>query len=121
MKLRDYKELQKYTSTYDLANLFTVHECELNDTSSYVYDIMKTVYFDKLDDTPEAFYDHYVIKLKDTWPLISHKLYNTTKLWWMLLKLNSIINPFVEPEVGKSLRYLSEDQIRDILATIRQV
>ena len=36
----------------------------------------------------------YEVKAGDTWTLISHNLFGTIRLWWLLCKFNNITDPF---------------------------
>lgn len=35
--------------------------------------------------------------------LISHNVYGTEQYWWIILRFNKIVNPFIELEVGDLL------------------
>ena len=120
MKTYETEGLSQHIQKTDLANIFHVYEdTNLNESSSMVYNIMRTVAFDELSDIPDSFFSYYLIKEHDTWPLISYKLYNTIDLWWLLIKLNNITDPFFEPPANTRVRYVTQDEANNILTTIK--
>lgn len=116
MKISEIYSLKNHITKKDLSNLFHIKDI---DNTGLVYSIMRTLHFDHLNDVPLDYFNYYTAIVNDTWPLISFKLYDTTELWWMLIKLNEIKNPFVEPLVGYKIRYISKATISDVLNTIR--
>jgi len=119
MKINDFRDLKGHITQKDMANIFTIQsDNKLDASNKKVYNIMRSVYFESLDKIPNIYFEHYNIVIDDTWPLIAHKLYKNTQLWWILIKLNDIKNPMVEPEVGKTIRYIEKDIVRNILNTI---
>lgn len=56
----------------------------------------------------------------DNWPLISHKLYGNTELWWIIAELNSITDAFTQlPEPGGTLKVISVDLVWQILNDVK--
>jgi hypothetical protein len=53
------------------------------------------------------------------WPILSYKLYQTIYLWWMITEANNIRNPFIQPKVGSSLRYIKPEYVQYILGQIK--
>ena len=119
MKITEYVKYKKYIKKYDLANMFNVYDDdELRDNVMY-YNINRTIMFTELDKgSPDDFY-YYTVNEMENWNLISYKEYGTTRLWWIICKLNGIIDPTVDPKVGQILRMVTIDQINTILTSIR--
>ena len=120
MKAREIEELKEFISKKDLSNLFHVYtDRNLDEPTNKVFNIMRTLHLINIDDIPLSYFQYYQVKLNDTWPLISYKLYGTIELWWLLLKMNDIKDPFYEPEMDSYLRYVSKDEANNIIQTIQ--
>jgi hypothetical protein len=119
MKANDIKELETYLSNKDLANIFHIHnDFDVVDGDISVFNIMRTVYLLNLDEIPLSYFKYYNIQLNDTWNLISHKLYGTIELWWILLKFNSIKDPTFDPVHNTTIRYVPIETVSNILNDI---
>lgn len=85
MKLVDLgiDEFTSFLKIYDLENMFDV----FNDSrGNNVFSLNKTLYIKvDLDALPEFICDHEM-----HWPLISYKIYGTTRLAWLLQKINGV-------------------------------
>jgi len=120
MKTFEIDELKEFVSNKDLANLFHIHTDEtLAIENNKVFNILRTLYLTDLNEIPISYFEYYVVRETDTWPGISFKLYRTVELWWMLMKLNNIKDPFIEPIVDSSIRYISKDELNNVLKTIK--
>jgi hypothetical protein len=64
-------------------------------------------------------YINYQVVDNDTWSLISYKNYGTTRLWWLICKMNNINNPTVSPEIGQIVKILNKDYVKAILEKIK--
>lgn len=119
MKITDFVKYKKYIRKYDLANMFNVYPDSKLDDDVMVYNINRSIMFTELDKAqPDKFY-YYTVKDMESWNLISYKEYGTTRLWWIICKLNEINDPTQEPRVGSILRMISIDTINSILTSIR--
>lgn len=54
------------------------------------------------------------------WPLISYKIYNSTRLAWLLWKVNnvSMIDTFKAKQPGDIIYYLPQDLVKSIVSDI---
>ena len=93
-------------------NIFNVHK---DKDGMYFYNLLQTIV---IPDLSPSFYEEYTIKPRDTWPLISHKAYGTTLLWWVILHVNNIINPIIQPKVGSVIRILNARYVASITTAI---
>lgn len=120
MKAYQIKELEKFVSKKDIANLFHVYkDNNLDIKNNRVFNIMRSVYFADLSDIPLSYFKYYTVIKNDNWNLISYKLYGTIELFWLLMKLNGVIDPFYEPIVGKAIRYISKDDANGVVEKIK--
>lgn len=69
----------------------------------------------------ERFYDSHEIGDND-WPdSISYQYYETESLWWLIMMINNIVNPFEELTEGKQLKILKPQYIYKVLKEIENV
>lgn len=64
--------------------------------------------------------DKYVLDTYAHWPLISYKIYGTTRLAWVLLKINNIEpkDIFKIKEPGDTIYYLNREILAGIIDTL---
>jgi len=93
-------------------NIFNVYT---DNDNMYYYNLLETV---SLPTLPQSVFSIYTIQPKDTWPLISYKVYNTTALWWLILQVNNISNPTVMPDPGTPINILDADYVSTIITAI---
>lgn len=103
-------------SKYNMANFFKIGYDTVK--QKYFYNINKSVYFHDLNNIYINNFITYTVQNKDTWPLISYKMYGTIELWWLICKVNSITNPLTAPVSGTSLIILTSDIVNSILSAI---
>ena len=80
---------------------------------------MRTLHIVDVNRIPTSYFQYYRVMDRDTWPLISFKVYNTVELWWLLMKLNNVLDPMFEPEKDTSIRYVSAGDVNTILQLIQ--
>lgn len=97
----------------DFANLFNVYQ---NKEHKYFYNINRGLFLKNLDEMAPGYFSQYEIKYKDTWPLISYKIYGTIELWWLVCKANNILDPTFDPVVGENIQILNREVVDSILA-----
>ena len=115
MKQNDITDIEvRRLKSQNIENVFNIYE---NEDGQYFYNLLRTVNFPK--DLNPLFYDQYVVKPKDTWPVISWKAYKNVKLWWLLCSLNNIQDPLGELPPGKVIKVLKNDLVQEVLAEIR--
>jgi hypothetical protein len=97
----------------NLENIFNVYQDE---NKKYYYNLIQSIQFP--DGLPNSLFDIYTIKYGDTWPLISYKSYNDTKLWWVIAYANNIINPIEELKVNNEIKVPKPSVVKEILTQI---
>lgn len=113
MKLNDIDVENKdaYVKITDLDNFFSIYTDGRGNLS---YNLNETLY---LDIVPSAL-DEYVLKHDMHWPLISYKLYGTTRLAWLLLKINNVqtADIFKIIPASTTIKYLNTDYVNTIVS-----
>lgn len=79
----DIDEFNSFIRIHDLENMFDVFK---DRKQNNVFNLNKTLYVSVDKDRLPDFICDYEMH----WPLISYKIYGTTRLAWLLMKLNSI-------------------------------
>lgn len=72
---------------------------------------------------PDKVFSAYVLPANMHWPTVSYKIYGTTRLAWLLMKLNNVSGPaiFKELKAGTAIRYLDKGSyVEAILASIQE-
>lgn len=114
MKLSDLKrEIPNYQSVYkftDLENFFNIYEKDNN----YVYNLNSTLYL----NIDESALQTYILKSDMFWPLISYKLYETTHLAWLLMKINNVQakDIFNKLPASTKIKYVDTNTIQSIIS-----
>lgn len=99
----------------DLDNFFNVYISQNND---YVFNLNSTLYFSNISNIPLKYFKYYECKNGDTFMGISYKLYKTTHLWWLLMKLNNVRDAFATIRIGNYLRYLDQSIVNNIISSL---
>lgn len=116
MKITDItQEIDNFNDVFkitDLEHFFTVHE----DNGKYKYNLNETLYI----DAPDTEYSHYVLKHDLFWTTISYNIYGTTRLAWLLMKLNNVKakDMFAIVRAGQSVKYIKKDAVQSVIDTI---
>ena len=113
---------EDFIEVYDIANLFTVHQeyTNENNTAKLIFNINKTISFKNTDEAPETYFDSYFPRESDAWPLISYNYYGTTRLWWLICKINNIQDPSIEPYEFGEIKILKKEHVNNILNQLRK-
>lgn len=114
MKHNDLNDISYKITPQHYENIFNVYE---DSDIGYFYNLLRTVNFPS--DLNPSVYNVYVIKPKDTWPLISWKTYGTIYLWWSICSLNNINNPINIPEPGTEIKILKPLYLRTLLSDLQ--
>jgi hypothetical protein len=120
-KIRDFKNYKNYIEDYDMANMFYVYPNNDLDQNVLIYNINRTIQFEGLNKTEGGTFESYQVIDGDTWNMISFKHYDTTMLWWLVCKLNGVINPTIEPEVGDVLRIMNKQSVGEVLNKLKEL
>ena len=110
-----------FISLENYANLFNVYEINTeNENDVYTYSINKAVYFKNWDNLAPSNFSFYTVKNEDQWTTISYNFYETVELWWLICKINNIIDPVANsPKEGQVLKIINKDLVNGILQKIR--
>lgn len=114
MKQIEIKDLQpsERIASNDMANVFNVYDDAELGFNYKTYSINRTINFVGIDNISSNLYSNYEVKMDDTWALISYKKYGTTRLWWLVCKMNSIFNPCENPIVGTKVKILKDEFVQ---------
>jgi hypothetical protein len=99
----NYDEIYKIT---DFEHFFNV---VLDRRDNYVYNLNETLYMNIADDGVS----YYKLTYPMQWTLISYKIYQSTRLVWFLMKLNSIgpKDVFRTLPAGSVVKYLPVETV----------
>lgn len=115
MKARDLNVsgIQDVLKITDFENFFDVY---LDQHGNYSYNLNKNLYF-KFE--PE-YLPKYECKHQMFWPLISYEIYGTTRLAWLLMKLNDVQpEQMFEPKMpGDEIVYIKPKVLQPIVEEI---
>lgn len=106
---------REWLKSSDLENLFTI---SIDKLSRYMYNLNMGLYINIDPKTMEEF----VLTHDMHWPLISYKIYGTTRLAWLLQKVNKITTKdiFKIREAGEKIKYLTRSQLSQIINFINE-
>lgn len=109
-------QTQEYLKISDLENLFELY---IDKRNNLVFDINKTIY---INVNPDSLPD-FVCDTPMHWTTISYKIYSTTRLAWLLQKINRVdVNDiFKVKQPGDHIKYLPMAYVNDIIENINQV
>lgn len=106
-------ELNESLKISDLENMFNIFQ---DKRGNLVFDLNQTLYINiNKSNLPIFTCDHQM-----QWPLISYKIYGTTRLAWLLWKLNNI-NPnniFETRQPGDKILYLPTEYVENVVSQI---
>ena len=113
--ISDTEFADQKTNFLDLENMFSIYTDKRN---NYVFNLNETVYlnFDKSSLlTHKLTHDMF-------WTTISYQIYNTTRLAWLLMKLNNVNgnNIFDIKKAGDNIYYVDEDTVTKIIQDIQE-
>ena len=119
MKLNDIDldqvRLDQIIKITDLENLFDIF---IDKRNNAVFNLNQTLYLNvNVDDLPE-----YTCTYTMHWPTISYCIYGTTRLAWVLWKINKIdVDDIFKPkEPGDKIKYLSQGNIDTIVEFLNE-
>lgn len=98
LKIKDL-DYTDYLKVADLENMFNIFS---DDEGRLLYNLNETVYVNS-GGAPE-----YTVTYDSQWTLISYKIYGTTRLAWLLMKLNGVELPeaFRPVKAGTAVKYI---------------
>lgn len=103
-----YNENYRFT---DFERFFSIFE---DSNNHYVYNLNETVYLDVNDALD------YELDSTLFWTQISYRIYETTRLWWLLMKLNKVTSDkiFDPVEAGQKVKYIPMETVSNIISQI---
>lgn len=97
-------------SKADLENILSLYTDKNN---NLVFNLNETIYL----NFPSSCYETIIVDHPIHWSTLSYKLYGTTRLAWLLLKLNfvpiDLMLKQIEPKT--TVVYLSKSNVKDII------
>lgn len=101
-------------------NIFNVYTETLDaDNVYYYYNIMNKVSIDDTNIDPDVF-EYFIVQKPFPWTTISHIIYKTQYLWWLILATNKIINPITQPSAGTVLKVIKPEFVTSVINEIQQ-
>lgn len=109
--LKDNQQDTKYLKITDFDNYFNVY---LDKNGNYTFNLNQTLYFDATQ------LSEYKCDCRMFWPLISFKLYDTTRFAWLLIKLNNVKGKdiFKAKNAGDIVYFIDKKQLQSIIPYI---
>lgn len=111
----DDDTIQNYLAIHDMENIFEIYRDNKN---NYQYNLNSTIYL----DFPNSAIKEYTVTNPMQWSIISYKLYNTTRLAWVLMKLNNVNPKNIMKKVypGETVKYIPLNDIRPLVEDINR-
>lgn len=114
MKLKDLSNDTEFNlKITDFDNFFDVYE---DDSGDYRFNLNETIYLDLgLESIQRLVLDHDMF-----WTTISYKIYGTTRLAWLLMKINNVsrYELFDIKVAGSVIKYIDKEYVQDIVNMI---
>lgn len=104
------KDYGRYLKVGDLENALAVFR---DRKGNFMYNLNETVYV----DVPARYLKEYVVSYRSHWPLISYNIYSTTRLAWLLTKINGVADDdmFRALEPGEKVMYIDMDMVQQVI------
>lgn len=122
--LGDYQDNIEELDTLSITNyerIFKIFTLDNDDKQFYFYNILKKIVMP--DNINSDYIEYYDNKSPAPLTLISHRIYNDIKLWWLIALLNKDklqSNLFVVPG-GTQLQYLTAEALPLVFAQITKI
>ena len=113
IRIKDFADSKNYLKSTDFDNFFNVY---LDKRNNYIYNLNKSMYFLIEDGATQE----YLLKHDMHWTLVSYKLYGTTHLAWLLMKINNIdaAHVFDKIKAGAIVKYIPKEQLTTVINAI---
>lgn len=98
---------------YDYSRIFNLYE---DDDGQLYFNLLSDISIDGTIDP--NFYTEIFYNSEQNWYDLSFEYYGTTRLWWIILVANNIINPFTDIKTGDRIKILKKNIVTDILAEL---
>lgn len=114
MKIKDFDVNDtSWLKITDLENIFNIY---LDKRKNYIYNLNSSIYF----NLNNIDLDLYTLNHDMHWTLISYKLYDTTRLAWVLMKLNNVQtkNIFKKIKSSESIKYIPKVELENLISIL---
>ena len=103
----------KFLKITDFENILNIYQ---DSKGNYFFNLNNSLYLNIANDALLSYTNDYV----SHWPLISYKIYGTTRLAWLLMKINNVEakDVFKYVEIGTKIKYLPKDQMNGLITTL---
>lgn len=118
MKITEYKDYRTYINRLDLANMFNVYPKSENNVTYLTYNLNRGLTINGVNNIPAIYLDYHTVKEGETLNIISYKWYGSISLWWVIAKINNIMDATQTLEAGRSLYIIKSDAVNTILNTL---
>ncbi len=109
-KIKNFKTIKE-----DFANIFDI----AYDGNYYFYNISVSLFLKDYNNLAPSYFKYYRVEEGDTWTNLSFSFYDTIELWWIICKVNNIVNPMDMPKEGDMLKILDKRIVKQILESIK--
>lgn len=116
MKITDFPANDRnWLKMTDLENIFNVY---LDKRKNYVYNLNSSLYLDAKNADLETF----DITHDMHWTLASYKLYGTTHLAWLLMKINNVqaADVFRQLKASEKIKYIPKPQLETLISYLNE-
>jgi hypothetical protein len=98
---------------YRYEKIFKLYQTGNN---QYFYNILQSLFLPDKIDKRALFY--ITVQQQQPWTTVSYNVYKTIELWWLILLVNNIYNPFELPSAGTVISVIKPEYIPDLLKEI---
>ena len=117
-------DLEKYQN--EIAELPTIEDVRYENIFKvaksdkfFIYNIIKKITIP--EDLQSDIYYELRINSNKPWTTLSHDVYGTQDLWWLICLVNNIFNPIDNPELGAVYKIIRPEFVNPILAEIKRL
>jgi len=96
-------------------NIFNINLIDEDGSNLYFYNILNKVVFP--DDISDEYITEIVINVDKPWTTLSHEIYNTIQLWWVIVLLNKPDYIF-KAQAGTTYKFIKPGFINAVLQQI---
>lgn len=100
-----------HLDNYRFENIFRIYQ---DDKTYYYYNILRNISFPT--DLDPTYYTIETVNFDLPLTTISYKFYFTIELWWLILVVNNITNPFISGT--KKIKIIKPQYVDDIIDLI---
>lgn len=111
MKISDIDDNIKFS---DFENFFNIYEDKRDSRKLRFFNLNSSIYLKNLP------LEEYEVDHDTFWNTLSYKIYGTTRLWWLLMKINNVqVEDIFSPVVASSkIKIVSDSVARQIIGEL---